>query len=770
MGMVNSKTVKKMKTRNFIVFIAAGVAVMASFGSCTKEFDKVDVPENEIRTVVTAGLDAATKTYMGAAEEGKRKVYWENGDAININGVASAPLSEVEEDAVSATFTFEGVLEKPYKAVYPASIYKDAATVTLPSELVSVHDLKEASFAQNALPMAAYSESGSLTFRHLCSVLKLTLTSGTGENPDLDMIRYVEFSGKNGEQVSGDFTIDYTAQTLSLTPSSAPTEADKIVRVNVGRDLSAEGIDIYVTVPADVFQNGFSVKIVDVYGHYMTVEKKDPCEFKPGKVVVMQALAFEPQGTQVDVEIASAEQLVQFAKDYNAGKYVTPVVNLTADITFDDNTAAAFESIGIGEENYFNGYFNGNGKSIKGYTALKPIFRYIGGAGYVSNLTIDETCVFNIVCNNEVLDFGPLVYDHKGEIRNCHSNAKINISGENTSRTRVGGLVRRVYSDGLIEGCSYGGTISAKLASTSTIVLGGIASFTSYQDVLIKNSIFKGYIDCSSDTKITAYLGGIVGDLTGTAEDCVTESENEGKERIKFQSSKNGSQTVVAGGIAGVIEKDSNIFGCDNTGDVYVQLYGNGTRCFVGGLAGQNNGNVDDSSNGGEIGIKGYRTRNMLGGLLGQNNATASIANSTNTGLINALGWGKNSYSYTDSFFGGVCGENSSSNIEGISNQGDIQMPDSYFYSGAYICVGGLIGNNKVEIKSTSEMTNEGQITITEQVYKTDVVYVGGAVGYTSSPVEIVSSTTTPSVPETNTKWKVNKVIGEQGETVINQR
>ncbi len=159
----------------------------------------------------------------------------------------------------------------------------------------------------------------------------------------------------------------------------------------------------------------------------------------------------------------------------------------------------------------------------------------------------------------------------------------------------------------------------------------------------------------------------------------------------------------------------------------------------------------------------------MIGGLVGQNNATATITNATNTGLMTVLGWGIGSYSYTNSFIGGICGENSSSNIEGISNQGNIQMPDSYFYADAYICVGGLIGNNKAEITATLEMKNEGQITITEQTYKTDNVYVGGAVGYTSAPIEVVSSTTTPSVPASNTKWKVNQVIGEQGETVINQ-
>ena len=180
------------------------IVMMASLlvAGCVKEnLVEPDVPQSGV-TVLTANVDATTRTML----QDDQKVLWTAGDKINVNGVESAAL-ELEEAAASAQFTFEGVLETTYKAVFPSSIYKDATTVTLPA----YQTYKEGTFSASASPMAAVSETKSLEFSHLCAVIKLTVKAGAEHNS----IAYVDFYGKNSEQISGDFSINYEALALS---------------------------------------------------------------------------------------------------------------------------------------------------------------------------------------------------------------------------------------------------------------------------------------------------------------------------------------------------------------------------------------------------------------------------------------------------------------------------------------------------------------------------------------------------------------------------
>ena len=84
-------------------------------------------------TVVSVSLPDGTKTALGAPEAGVRKVYWTDGDCIALNGTASDALSGIGEAQSSATFRVPGSFSLPYDILYPASIWKDAGTVTLPS-------------------------------------------------------------------------------------------------------------------------------------------------------------------------------------------------------------------------------------------------------------------------------------------------------------------------------------------------------------------------------------------------------------------------------------------------------------------------------------------------------------------------------------------------------------------------------------------------------------------------------------------------------------
>ena len=110
------------------MMIAALAATLLAVG-CTREAIPGDKTPAHGKTTLTATLEPLTKASI---DRSKIKVSWNAGDQINVNGSVSNALSEA---ASTAVFTFDATLEAPYKAVFPASIYNDPTTITLPGEL-----------------------------------------------------------------------------------------------------------------------------------------------------------------------------------------------------------------------------------------------------------------------------------------------------------------------------------------------------------------------------------------------------------------------------------------------------------------------------------------------------------------------------------------------------------------------------------------------------------------------------------------------------------
>ncbi|MCR5018778.1 MAG: hypothetical protein K6A64_08285, partial [Bacteroidales bacterium] len=291
-----------MKTRYYILSLAA-VALLAS---CAKEMPApVDNPgEDLIKTYLTVGIDQETKTQLGDDGSKTHKVYWSNGDKIAVNGIASDALDGLSGTEQKTTFSFSGTLTTPYNVVYPASIYTDATHVTLPA--VQTYDAD--SFADGMFPMAGYSADGSsITLKHLCAVLKVSVKRATSGTIDEDNIVAVRFKGLNNEKVNGSFEINY--ETPALTPASS-SDSELEVRVVKNQATSATAVDYYLVVPARTYANGFSIIVQDVNGHIMTKTAKKETSggntLEAGKLYTLPAFEFKPTATEVGIEISNA--------------------------------------------------------------------------------------------------------------------------------------------------------------------------------------------------------------------------------------------------------------------------------------------------------------------------------------------------------------------------------------------------------------------------------------------------------------------------------
>ncbi|MBR6001288.1 MAG: calcineurin-like phosphoesterase C-terminal domain-containing protein [Bacteroidales bacterium] len=265
--------------------------VVAMIVGCNREKEL-----EERQTILTIGLPES-KTSLGEPVDGKRKVYWSNGDQVSLNGVASEALSGLDEDAVSASFTFQGVINPPFNLLYPASFYKNSGTITLPA----TQEYAAGTFANNVAPLCGYAATAGadISLAHLGSIIHLIISKDAAVSQS--SLAAVRFRGNNGEQVCGDFTIDYQAHTL--TPSSSAT-ADKTLTMSLSQPLSESApLDIFLVVPAGTYSGGFYVELVDNLHRTMTKVKDESVTLTAGGMKKMTAFTFVPSALATSFEI-----------------------------------------------------------------------------------------------------------------------------------------------------------------------------------------------------------------------------------------------------------------------------------------------------------------------------------------------------------------------------------------------------------------------------------------------------------------------------------
>lgn len=259
-------------------------------------------------------------------------------------------------------------------------------------------------------------------------------------------------------------------------------------------------------------------------------------------MIPVTALA-EENGQESKTVITAVDELLQFAKDVNAGKYdnrTNAVVSLEADL---DLTGVEWTPIGCTNdegdvEHYFSGKFYGNGHSISnidyasmyGKEDIGGLFGFLGGAeisgltlkgniddvgegyvflgtlaGYTDGAKISD-CISEVVFNNHDKyingTFGLCGYAENTVIEYCQNKGNITITND-VSSFYVGGIAGMVMGTSEIRYCSNSGDIKSYAPQT-----GGIAGQISGTAKII---------NCCSTGKLTPLgkgttdMGGIVG-------------------------------------------------------------------------------------------------------------------------------------------------------------------------------------------------------------------------------------------------------------------
>lgn len=648
----------------------AALSLIAA-AACTKnEFDSQNVQNNEGRTVLTVELPGETKTILGDAQGDVRPVLWSKGDQISVNGVASQALN-IESNAASADFTLNAELTAPYSIIYPATMVKDGSSViTLPSQQKATSG---DNIISGSLPMAGYSNTLSAKMGQLCGILGIHLKAGS----QTGLIRYIEVTATGGEPVSGDFSVD--CQYCKL---SSEAQGVNVIRMEVQEALSTESASAFnVILPAGVYSQGFSVKVVDENGQAMIRNIGGSLELEAGKLMLMPELTFVPNGEEKGVEIATPEEWNSFATAYNAGKYPdSQIATITADLDFSSVSADKFVTLGLrdgakqspnnGPAKYFAGTLNGNGKKIIKLKSDVPFIQAIGTGALVQDINIDKTCSFAPWYDGEKqLEFGSLIgYCSKGTVKNCTSAASITVSQCNATANKaplyIGGLIGRNRAAAISDCTSAATIVSDKTYVTdakakTSLYIGGFTGYCSNPNGVLENCTNTGNISVASTARYI-YVGGLCARCSaGTITGCT----NSGTiEATMARASGDPCMFLRLGGLFSIIDTDEEssltVSGCSNSGAITSRS--NVKQLYVGGIAGQVdalNATLIDNKNSGNITTTKRMRYLYCGGLFGciEQPLTLSLNGEPHTGTIK-IGSVESS-TFTSVYCGGIIGK-----------------------------------------------------------------------------------------------------------------
>lgn len=781
-----------MKTRLFFVLAAMGL-----LASCSKEKEIIPASSSE-PVVLQVGIAPVTKTHMGGLEGDQRKIYWSDGDQIAINGQASDALGNLEEGTQTASFSFADAPAVPYKVLYPASAYVNENIISLPD----IQKWEEGSFADDVVPMAGYSADGSnITVGYLCAVLKISVRRAASD-PDEDNLLGVRFRGKNGEQVKGQFGIDYTTGQLSGASNS---EDDKEVKVY--HTLSTETPAVYyITVPAGTYAKGFEVVVQDVNNHTMTMTRNGSVNLVAGTIYNLAEFAYAPTGTETGIEIDSAEKLIAFATAYNNKEYASQgkylIATLTDNISFDATSSAAFNATGgIGtsaDVNRFDGTFNGNGMTISGLQSTVTLFGGTTSSSTIKDFTLDNTCSFTLTHPNTADTYmGAIVGYHRGVLDQVSVAADVTLNaGDVAYATALGGLVGRGVV-GSVNACTYSGNITVPdgfVVNAKKVYVGGLVGYITNADGEVTDSDFEGTLDfagtVASTDKTNPYLmiGGIVGSNAGTVSGCEVkgtntkgiEMDNGTTYTATIQNHSRKAYHLAQGGIAGY--NAGTISNCTNGASTKNFVLANATKggtsddansryYDVGGIVGLNaaDATVTGCVNNGLFESRSTPRIQKIGGVAGYNLGTISSCSNSDTGdIVIASATGQSPYSLRVGEVGGAIGNNSGT-VSDIQNAGDISLSRTENNAGVEMKFGGVIGVTTKEIDGGAgkSISNTGNISITYNpaTVTTAGLRFGGVVGSAQASVRNVNNsgkvTYTLSASTVMSKLYMGGVAGE---------
>ena len=587
-----------------------------------------------------------TKTYLGEVEDGRRQVYWSAGDAINLNGYESLPLTQEQAGKATADFQlYNGAL--PYKVIYPASICGEFATDgTVTINVPSVQEYSPIFFGKDSAILYGYSESEDepVTLNNLCAAVKVSLNSSAG----ISISKAAIISNSSAAPVAGKFNIN------PMTGEYSVVEGLTSIMLDI-EDVSLDGDEqsFYFTLPYGEYPEGFTVKFYDSEKFPMECRwlsnSEDGVKVEAGKLYEFKPVDFVP-GKK---EILTGEDWLYIAtcinKADNSWKSAylddkTNTIRLGADIVLPEGTPQITKD--------FVYVLDGQGYTLTNNTATASLIKTLPASGAIRNLTI------------------------AGTMRSSSETANVELAA--FVHTVSGGSIEDCTNEMVFE-------VSAKTvlfgAFARTITAGQIVRCVNNADMTIMMDVTKA---TTEDLKtIKSFGGGLVATCFSPiafvlVEDCV----NNGDVNVTIDAGT--ASGVNRAGFAGILGYVSG-----STTENYPRL----VNCT-------NNGNVQLSFV--ENVSSRAKAQYSVGGIVGLAAGVAASASGLNTGALSAVDSGKHCYMYLDS-----C-TNTGRVQNNATSSGDSADPTIKIYTGGI--AGTVIGLGEATPTKIINCVNTGEV------------------------------------------------------------
>lgn len=697
MQVMDSLSFKRNKMISWTKWLILSGAVLCA-ASCAKE----GVTRTEDAGYVCIGVSvqqSPTRTVLGEKDKGSYKLYWSEGDVLDVNGTPSSAAS-ILADRSKANFKIPSSVSLPYNIVYP---YKDGNSgdgTQMSVSFAAIQDYFPDSFGQGYAPMYGYSLTfADVQMHYLAGAVRLDVT-GTAD----DVLSQIILSCE-GATLAGDFEINCETGVLG-----ACHNASNSISYNMPQDgvvLSDQPTSFFITLPAGDYGT-IDAMVLTGKGEAMTVHLSAD-GIKAGTVREYPEFAFTPQAEYFI--IGDDADMQQFASLVSAGEFTWDKALLSRDI---DMTGQEWTPV-----DGFTKIFDGAGHSIKGLGATLfgelegtlcnltlDVDIHAGGGdkeaaavrtlsgGAVSNVTLTGTIEYvTDAAPAEVNIGGIAAYFTGGTISDCVNNATIKVNAQNASgKVRLAGIVG--FSLGTeggrlgVKNCVNNGQLipQVKLNELDFGTMAGRAEYTDFEN-------------CSNSVPVT-FSSSEIGFLYGGALAGVAKNSSLKKctnsAAMTFEESLNVKSYFYSSAVAAYSVSTTVLEDCTNSGDItFGKVDWAATRFTLGGVVGygdNNAGQVKGCSNSGNITLQG------------------SVAGSANYGAA-----------------GGIAGRTAAS-VTGCGSTGKITS--SIATTAAEMALGGIAGS--VYSLAVSDCRNEGEIIYNVQTNESGfckAFYLGGALG-----------------------------------------
>ena len=518
-----------------LLFISA--ALLLAFG-CAKETDQRG-GQSLVKVGASLG-DVCTRTYLDeAAIDGKRQVCWSEGDAINLNGYASLPLTAEQAGKPVADFFFYNGAA-PLSIIYPASVCegsKYAEDGSIDIDIPSVQEYSSTSFGKNAAVLYGYGETQPVALNNLCGAVRVTI-----KGQQTVITKAALISNDRTAAVAGKYSLNPQTGAYTVLDGIHSVALD-ITEIT----LTEQGQSFYFTMPYGEYPEGFTVKFYNAEGYPMECvwlkngQEAEGVTIEAGKLYDFKPVDFVP-GKK---EILTGADWNYVATQINEGKddwKATYLDEKTNTLKLGDDIILDKDAVSIKSLEYT---IDGNGFSVTNQAASKELVTNLPEGGKIMDLTLKGKMVSGT-------DMAALVHTVAGgTIENCVNEMSVEL----TSRYVLFGVFARKFSSGMIKGC-------------------------------VNKADFNIILDISAESKtLKAFCGGLVATIYRTKsespseiaiiEDCI----NEGDIKIAMKLPALYSYSRAGfGGIVGYINDERGsediclIKNCINRGDLSLDI------------------------------------------------------------------------------------------------------------------------------------------------------------------------------------------------------